>query len=87
MSMLLGALLAIIIIMNVGRRPIFIYGQLFMTIFLFLFGLSLHIQWNFTAFIFVNLFVFTFQASQATVSWLYIPEITIDTGTGIAVSF
>ena len=85
--MLLGALLATIIIMKVGRRPIFIYGQLFMALFLFLFGLSLYTQWNNTAFIMVNLFVFTFQASQATVSWLYIPEITIDTGTGIAVSF
>ena len=82
----LAALLAIWTITLQGRRPIFIQGQFFMAVWLFLCGLSVLEQWNMTAFISINLFITSFQLSQGSTAWLYVPEVCVDSGTGLAVA-
>lgn len=57
-----------------------------MAIWLFLCGLSVLEQWNMTAFISINLFIASFQLSQGSTAWLYVPEVCVDAGTGLAVA-
>ena len=44
----------------VGRRPIYIAGQFFMSVFMFLAGLSVMYEWNLMSLVMVLLFVMTF---------------------------
>ena len=57
-----------------------------MAVWLFLCGLSVLEQWNMTAFISINLFITSFQLSQGSTAWLYVPEVCVDSGTGLAVA-
>jgi len=57
---LISATSAILFVSLVGRRTIFIAGQFFMGVFLFLCGLSVLYEWNLEAFIFINLFITSF---------------------------
>ena len=56
----ISAILAISFISVVGRRPIFITGELAMCICLFLCGLAILNSWNMTSFIMINLFITAF---------------------------
>ena len=80
----LAALLALYTITLQGRRPIFIQGQFFMAVWLFLCGLSVLNAWNMTAFVSINLFITSFQLSQGSTAWLYVPEVCVDAATGLA---
>ena len=80
----LFAILAILIVTNFGRRPIYIFGQLIMSIFLFVCGLSVFYSWHMTSFVMLNAFIGSFQLSQGSVAWLYIPEVTVDVTSGFA---
>ena len=53
-----------------------------MAVFLFLCGLSVQQGWNLEAFITLCLFIGTFEFTQGSVAWLYIPEVTVDAATG-----
>ena len=56
----LFAILAILIVTNFGRRPIYIFGQLIMSIFLFVCGLSVFYSWHMTSFVMLNAFIGSF---------------------------
>ena len=79
-----AALIAIAMIGKIGRRPIFITGQFTMGVFLFFCGLSVLMQWNMSSFIFICLFIAAFQLSQGSCAWLYVPEVCVDSATGLA---
>ena len=81
-----GALLAVTYVGSVGRRPIFIAGQFFMGLWLFICGLSVMNSWNLTSYIMIILFILAFQLSQGSVAWLYVPEVCVDAATGLAVA-
>ena len=55
-----------------------------MALFLFLCGMSILKEWNLASFIFLCLFLCSFQLSQGSVAWLYIPEVTVDAASGFA---
>ena len=57
-----------------------------MAIFLFFAGLSIKESWNLAAFIMIILFVIAFQLSQGAYAWLYVPEVCVDSATGLAVA-
>ena len=78
------AVLAIVVISYFGRRPIYIYGQFLMALFLFICGLSVLNQWNMTSFIMINFSIAAFQMSQGSITWLYIPEVTVDAASGFS---
>merc|ERR1712060_17320 len=80
------ASMALLIITKFGRRPIFITGQFAMACFMFLTGLSVLNEWNMSSFIMINLFITGFQFSQGSVAWLYVPEVCVDSATGLAVA-
>ena len=80
------ALIAITMIGKIGRRTIFIVGQFMMGMFLFFCGLSIFYQWNMASFILINLFITAFQLSQGSCAWLYVPEVCVDSATGLAVA-
>ena len=82
----ISASLAIFVISVAGRRPILIIGELFMTLFLFLCGLSLYHQWNVTAFVMINLLITSFHWSQGSVALLYFAEVCVDAASGFAIS-
>lgn len=82
----ISAILAIGVISFFGRRSILITGHFFMSIWLFVCGLSILYQWNMSAFIMVNLFIATYHLSQGSVAWLYVPEVTVDAASGFAAS-
>ena len=69
---------------KVGRRPVFILGQLGMATSLFLVGLSVYQQWNMTSFIMIIVFIFSYQLAQGNFCFLYIPEVCVDSATGLA---
>ena len=54
------ALLALGVISCLGRRPIYILGQLSMATVLFICGLSVYNSWNLLSFICVNAFIMCF---------------------------
>ncbi len=85
LSNAVAAILVLTYIGVVGRRPILITGQFFMSVWLFLCGLAVLNSWNLTAYIMIILFIFTFQLSQGSVAWLYIPEVCVDAASGLAV--
>mmetsp|Transcript_24370 Transcript_24370/g.32633 ORF Transcript_24370/g.32633 Transcript_24370/m.32633 type:complete len:130 (-) Transcript_24370:70-459(-) len=39
-----------------------------------------------TSFVMIILFVVAFQFSQGSIAWLYVPEVCVDAGSGIAVA-
>ena len=69
-----------------GRRTIFIYGQFFMAILLFVSGLCLVLNQILVAFISICLFVISYQISQGSVAWLYCPEVTPDESSGFCLT-
>ena len=82
----ISAILAVCVISMFGRRPILITGHFFMSVWLFICGLSVYNQWNMTAFIMINLFIASYHLSQGSVAWLYVPEVTVDAASGFAAS-
>ena len=51
---------------------------------LFCCGLSSFKGWDLEAFIALCLFIGTFEITQGSVAWLYIPEVTVDAAAGFA---
>ena len=84
LSNAVAALIAILTIQVFGRRTIYISGQFFMAVFLFLCGLCVLEGWNLPSFVFLCLFIVSFQLSQGSVAWLYIPEVLVDAASGFA---
>ena len=67
-----------------GRRTILITGYGVMAVALFFCGLSAFKGWDLEAFIALCLFIGTFEITQGSVAWLYIPEVTVDAAAGFA---
>ena len=69
-----------------GRRPIFITGSLAMGLTLFACGLSVLHNWNLTAFIMILCFHAAFNTTHGALCWLYVPEVCVDSATGLAIA-
>ena len=81
-----AALLVIFYIERVGRKTILVTGQLTMAILLFICGYAIMQKWDSVSFTMILLFIVAYQFSQGSVAWLYVPEICVDAGTGLAVA-
>ena len=79
-----SAVVAVSFVGFIGRRKVFIAGEFFMSLNLFLCGLSVFKQWNLAAFVFLNLFVSTYGFSLGSITWVYMPEVSVDAGTALA---
>ena len=55
-----------------------------MAIALFFCGLSVLQEWNMTSFIMILIFIFCFHFSTGGLAWVYIPEVCVDSATGLA---
>ena len=67
-----------------GRRTILITGYFFMAASLFACGYSVAKGQDLAAFITLCFFVGTFNITQGSIAWLYIPEVTVDAAAGFA---
>lgn len=54
---------------------------------LFFCGLSAFKGWDLEAFVTLCFFIFTFNMTQGSVAWLYVPEVTVDAASGFCTSF
>lgn len=82
----LGASIPILYANKIGRRPVFIYGSLAVTISLFFCGLAILKSWNLTSFIMIIVFIFFFHFSYGDFLLLYIPEVCLDSASGFAMA-
>ena len=57
-----------------------------MAVFMFICGICVLKSYNLASFVFLCLFVMSFQLSQGSVAWLYIPEVCVDSASGFAAS-
>jgi SP family arabinose:H+ symporter-like MFS transporter len=71
-----------------GRRPIFIFGSIFMGLFMGLVGVfSEFVESNFLIpFFLIELFLFAYEASAGPLCWIYTGEILCPKGMSIAIS-
>ena len=81
----IGAFACILVIWNVGRRKIFVGGQLSMGITICLAGICLLFEWYMVTFALLCIFVICFQMSQGCVIWVYVSEVTVDQASGFVV--
>ena len=54
---------------------------------LFFCGLSTFKGWDLEAFVTLCFFIFTFNMTQGSVAWLYVPEVTVDAASGFCTCF
>ena len=80
----ISAAMAIPLLQFVGRRKIFIWGKFWMSLFLFMTGLSTLNEWYTVAFTCIILYTVVFQMTDGSVSWLYVAEVAVDSATGFA---
>ena len=80
------ALLALGVISILGRRTIWIVGQLCTSLSLAICGYCVLKEWNLMAFIFINVFLVSYQLFVGNVAWLYLPEICVDAAAGFGLS-
>lgn len=64
------------------RRFLFVWGHFSMAICLGAIGLFIQIGYPTIAFIFILLFLFSFQNTSGAITWLYCSEVAIDTALG-----
>ena len=57
-----------------------------MAVFLFFCGLSAYMGWDLESFITLCLFIVTFNVTQGSIAWLYVPEVTVDAASGLCTS-
>ena len=57
-----------------------------MSVSLFICGLGVLENWNLTAFIMILFFCSSFNLGIGALQWVYIPEVSVDAATGLAVA-
>ena len=85
-AILFFAILVFFYIERIGRKPIMVAGQFFMSLFLFLGGLAVKNSWNMISFVMILLYLGAFMLSTGPIAWVYIPEVCVDAGSGLAVA-
>lgn len=55
-----------------------------MAVALFFCGLSILEKWNMASFVMIIVFIFCFHFSTGGLAWVYIPEVCVDSATGLA---
>ena len=78
------ACLATLTIQIFGRRTILITGYFFMALSLLVCGYSVYEGQDLVAFITLCFYISTFDISQGSIAWLYVPEVTVDAAAGFA---
>ena len=81
-----AAVFAVALILNVGRRPIFVWGQFFIATSTFICGLSILYGWNMLAFISVNGLGIAYQMTKGGCAWMYVSEVTVDVASGLSMA-
>lgn len=71
---------------RIGLKTVLTLGHLAMAICLFMIGLSVQQQWDMTSFILIVVFIISYQLSTGSHAWIYVPEVCIDSATGLSVS-
>ena len=84
MSSAVAACLATLTIQIFGRRTILITGYFFMALSLLVCGYSVYEGRELAAFITLCFYIGTFDISQGSIAWLYVPEVTVDAAAGFA---
>ena len=80
-----GTLVAIPVMKMFSRRAVFQFGHICNFVLFMIAGIAFIYKQALISLICLILFEFTFCCSNGTVFWLYIAEITVDKGLGIAV--
>lgn len=81
-----GCFFGIILLAHMGRKSIFILGQLTMGFCHIMVATCLVNEWQLTSFVFIILFIFCFQISQGNVAWIYSAEVSVDAASGFTIS-
>ena len=80
------AVLSTQLVKVVGRRPLLLYGQIFMSFFMMMIGFFKVTKSYTEMFITMNLFIGAFQLSIGSVAWLYVAETTVDQASGFCMT-
>ena len=80
-----GTIVSYFLIRCLSRKTLFMIGQLGCGIPLFAAGYCLLHNYAVASFALICFFVFMYEVSIATVTWLYIPEVTVDKASGFLV--
>jgi hypothetical protein len=83
---LVFAVLSTQLVKVVGRRPLLLYGQIFMSLFMMMIGFFKVSKSYTEMFITMNLFIGAFQLSIGSVAWLYVAETTVDQASGFCMT-
>ena len=84
LSNAIPAIMQIGMITWLGRKTYYLLGEFFMAVFMTLCGVCVLHGYNMASFVTLCLFVASFQLSQGSVAWLYIPEVCVDAASGFA---
>mmetsp|Transcript_11546 Transcript_11546/g.13759 ORF Transcript_11546/g.13759 Transcript_11546/m.13759 type:complete len:158 (-) Transcript_11546:115-588(-) len=82
----IASTLPLLYIHRVGRKPIFVTGFLAMALAMFFCGLSVYYQWNVSTFVMIIVLIFAFHMSTGGLTWVYVPEVCVDTATGVGIA-
>eukprot|EP00347_Sterkiella_histriomuscorum_P013305 403365224 len=80
----IGSVVSLFIVKKLGRKPLTVFGNFTMALFLFLIGLFSYLQFNNPMLVMMLLFLFTFQQCDGPLFYMYCSEITVDTALGFA---
>ena len=81
------SLLGIIVIKYLGRKVIFVIGNLGMGLSHISAAVCLLNEWYLAAFVSITLFVAFFNLSVGNVTFIYTAEVAVDKAAGIALAF
>jgi len=57
-----------------------------MALAMFFCGLSVYYQWNVSTFVMIIVLIFAFHMSTGGLTWVYVPEVCVDTATGVGIA-
>ena len=85
LSSVIGAISAIPIVKNVGRRTLLLYGHAIMALLHFLIAICAWKEFNIILIILINVFLLVYLTTSGPVAWIYSAETCTDSTLGIVI--
>jgi hypothetical protein len=82
---MVGAVASFPIVARFGRKPILMWGYIFITIFHMTIGILTILDYNYAVLVFICLFIITYQISTGQIAWIYAAETCTDISLGAVI--